>query len=109
MCDKRVGYAVNDRLLRLGVRANLALGIWVGSEESLVVQLPDASAAANWLRLLHLGDLWCVAADLAGLCEGTVDFAHCEKAMQNRRVPSKRGMAKFGYRLDADDRHALNL
>ena len=79
MCDKRVGYAVNDRLLRLGVRANLALGIWVDAEEALVVQLPLTGAAADWLWLFLLLHLWCVAANLTCLCERAVDFTHVRK------------------------------
>ena len=60
----------------MGVGADLTLGVWVGSEEALVVELPDACAATNWLRLLHLGHLWSVAADLACLREGAMNLAH---------------------------------
>ena len=66
-------------LLGLRVWTDLLLNVWVDSEESLVVQLPDASAAADWLFLLHLLNLWGVATNLTGLSKGTVDFAHVKR------------------------------
>ena len=99
MCDKRVGYAVNDRLLRLGVRANLALGIWVDAEEALVVQLPLTGAAADWLWLFLLLHLWCVAANLTCLCEGAVDFTHVRKGRPQPTTALKKLIrGRFVYR-----------
>lgn len=65
-----------SNLLRLAVWTCLALGIWVNSEEALVVDLAQTSAAANFLWLVHLCDLWCVRTNLACLSEGTVDLTH---------------------------------
>ena len=71
-------------LLRLCVWSDLALCIWVNSEESLVVNLANTCSATDFLWLFCLWNLWCVRTDFACLCEGTVNFTHFLKVDQNR-------------------------